>query len=183
MLVAPAQVVCTVLEATTTEMSAIVQNPNIIPETVLFGSEPTKREVELASPPIVTVPVSVLAPFTVKVDEALKGPAMLRLAATEDEAVKISPARLVRVGLNVPVTVRLPLTVEEAEERNPPKVESPFTVNVDEALKGPATLKLAATEDEAVEIKPVKVVSPESVLAPETVRVPPVLILVPIVEE
>ena len=65
-----------------------------------------------------------------------------------------------------------PITVEEAVEINPPKVESPFTVNVEEALTGPDTLRLALTVEEA-----------ETVAAPETVSVPPVLISVPMVDE
>ena len=99
-------------------------------------------------------PVSVLAPFTVKVEEALKGPATLRLAATEDEAVEIKPPKVV----------------------SPVSVLTPVTDRV-EALTCPITV------EEAVEIKPPRVDSPEIVAAPETVSVPPVVISVPMVDE
>ncbi len=122
--------------------------------------------------------LDVKTPLAVNVLEALKGPATLRLAATEDEAVKISPARLVMVGLNVPETLKLPTTVEEAAvSRNPPvKVASPVAAIV-------SVFTPPITVDEAVEIKPARVDSPETAAVPETVSVPPVLILVLMVDE
>ena len=86
--------------------------------------------------------------------EADSGPATLKLAATEDEAVEIKPVKVERPVTDKVEALACPITVEEAVEIRPAKVDSPVTPRV-----------------------------PLNEVAPLAVSVPPVLMLVPTVDE
>src|SRR5258708_6360340 len=149
--------------------------------------------------PSVESPVTLSAPFPVMLPKvefpAVKAVAkrLVELAVEAKEAVVVA-----FVVVEFPTMTRLPLTVDEADERKPPvRVARPVTLKVDESVEAPPTERVPfvemlpfvvvvalppiqrfeATERLVVEALP-KVVRPvtesdeERVAAPETPKVP-----------
>jgi len=92
-----------------------------------------------ASPP---PPAEMQLPF-----KSAKQPLVMRMPLAKVEVA-------VEEALRPPVRIRLPVTVEEPTETNPPpKVDRLATDKVEEAESGPETLRLAVTVEEPTEIK------------------------------
>jgi len=84
----------------------------------------------------------------------------------------VKPALLEAAKL--PLTMRLPPTLEEALEMKPPyRVAREFTNKVEEALRGPETLRGPPILEEAFEMRPfLKVERPKACKVPEVDRLP-----------
>jgi len=98
------------------------------------------------------------------------------LPTAKQPLVRLMPLAKVEVAVeeafNPPVKIKLPVTVEEAWEINPPaRVDKLATLKVEEADNGPLMFKLAETVEEAWEINPpVKVERPVIFKVPVAVK-------------